>query len=137
MRVTEQIDAILTMGVSPEQYLLSPRLLASLLMVPLLCILYTCVGMVGAWIVAIEWLSVDPGIFIANIEKYMVVRDFWMGEIKAATFCFLIAAISCNQGFHASGGARGVGLATTRAVVQSAVAILIANYLITSWMTEV
>jgi phospholipid/cholesterol/gamma-HCH transport system permease protein len=137
MRVTEQIDAILTMGVSPVQYLLSPRLLASLLMVPLLCILYTCVGMVGAWIVAIEWLSVDPGIFIANIEKYMVVRDFWMGEIKAATFGFLIAAISCNQGFHASGGARGVGLATTRAVVQSAVAILIANYLITSWMTEV
>jgi phospholipid/cholesterol/gamma-HCH transport system permease protein len=136
MRVTEQIDAIVTMGVSPVQYLLSPRLLASVIMVPLLCILYTCVGMFGAWIVAVQWLSVDPGVFTENIRKYMVVHDFWMGEIKAATFGFAISAISCRQGFIASGGARGVGLATTRAVVQSAVAILIANYVITSWMTD-
>ena len=136
MRVTEQIDAILTMGVSPVQYLLAPRLLASLIMVPLLCVLYTCVGMGGAWLVAIEGLGVDPGVFLANIEKYMVPHDFWMGEIKAVVFGFLVSAISCNQGFHASGGARGVGLATTRAVVQSAVAILVANYLITSFMTD-
>jgi phospholipid/cholesterol/gamma-HCH transport system permease protein len=66
----------------------------------------------------------------------MVPHDFWMGEVKSAVFGFLIAALSCNQGFFASGGARGVGLATTRAVVQSSVAILIANYLITSWMTD-
>jgi phospholipid/cholesterol/gamma-HCH transport system permease protein len=137
MRVTEQIDALTTMSVSPVQYLLAPRLLASVLMVPLLCILYTCVGMVGAWVVAVQWLSVDPGTFLANIEKYMVLRDFWMGEIKAAVFGFLIAAISCRQGFYASGGARGVGQATTRAVVESAVAILIANYLITNWMTDI
>jgi len=136
MRVTEQIDALVTMGVSPVQYLLSPRLLASVLMVPLLCVLYTCVGMVGAWVVAVQWLSVDPGIFLSNIEKYLVPRDFWMGEIKAATFGFLISAISCAQGFNASGGAKGVGEATTRAVVQSAVAILIANYLLTSWLTD-
>lgn len=135
MRVTEQIDAVVTMGVSPVQYLLSPRLLASVIVVPLLCVLYTCVGMVGAWGVAVEMLDVDPGIFIQNIKDYMVPRDFWMGEIKAATFGFLIATISCHQGFFASGGARGVGQATTKAVVQSAVAILIANYLITSWMT--
>jgi phospholipid/cholesterol/gamma-HCH transport system permease protein len=136
MRVTEQIDALVTMGVSPVQYLLSPRLIAAVVMVPLLCILYTCVGMVGAWVVAVQWLSVDPGIFLANIEKYLAPNDFWMGEIKAATFGFLIAAISCAQGYNASGGAKGVGEATTRAVVQSAVAILIANYLLTSWLTE-
>jgi phospholipid/cholesterol/gamma-HCH transport system permease protein len=136
MRVTEQIDALVTMGVSPVQYLLAPRMLASVLMVPLLCILYTCVGMVGAWIVSVQWLGVDPGTFLSNIEKYMVLRDFWMGEIKAAVFGFLIAAISCRQGFYASGGARGVGQATTRAVVESAVALLIANYVITNWMTE-
>jgi phospholipid/cholesterol/gamma-HCH transport system permease protein len=136
MRVTEQIDALVTMGVSPVQYLLAPRLLASVLMLPLLCVLYTCVGMGGAWIVAIEWLGVDPGVFLSNIEKYMVPRDFWMGMIKSTVFGFLVAAIACRQGFHASGGARGVGLATTRAVVQSAVAVLIANYVITSWMTE-
>jgi phospholipid/cholesterol/gamma-HCH transport system permease protein len=135
MRVTEQIDALTTMGVSPVQYLLSPRLLASVLMVPLLCVVYTCIGTVGAWIVAVQWLSVDPGIFIANIEKYLVLNDFWMGEIKAMVFGFLIATISCRQGFFASGGAKGVGEATTRAVVQSAVAILIANYVITDLMT--
>jgi phospholipid/cholesterol/gamma-HCH transport system permease protein len=137
MRVTEQIDALVTMGVSPIQYLLSPRLLASVLMVPLLCVLYSCVGMVGAWLVAVQWLSVDPGTFIANIEKYLVVKDFFMGEVKAATFGFLVATISCRQGYFASGGAKGVGEATTRAVVQSAVAILIANYAITEWMTDV
>jgi len=137
MRVTEQIDALTTMGVNPVQYLLAPRVVASVVVVPLLCVLYTCVGMVGAWFVAVEGMGVDPGIFIANVEKYMVPRNFWMGEIKAAVFGFLIALISCNQGFHTSGGARGVGLATTRAVVQSAVAILTANYFITSWMTRV
>lgn len=137
MRVTEQIDAVLTMGVSPVQYLLSPRLLAAVLMVPLLTVLYTCVGMVGAWVVAVEWLSVDPGVFLMNIEEFAVPKDFWMGEVKAAVFGFLIAAISCRQGFYASGGAKGVGEATTRAVVQSAVAILVANYILTSWMTDV
>lgn len=136
MRVTEQIDAILTMGVSPVQYLLAPRLVAAVLMLPLLCVLYSCVGMAGAWLVAIQGLGVDPGVFLSNIEKYMVPHDFWMGEVKAAVFGFLISAISCSHGFKAEGGARGVGIATTRAVVQSSVAILIANYLITSFMTD-
>ncbi len=136
MRVTEQIDALVTMGVSPVQYLLSPRMLASVLMVPLLCVLYSCVGMFGAYIVAVNWLSIDPGTFLSNIEKYLQLKDFWMGEIKATVFGFLISAISCRQGFFASGGARGVGQATTKAVVQSAVAILIANYFITNWLTE-
>ncbi|HLV65518.1 MAG TPA: ABC transporter permease [Polyangiaceae bacterium] len=137
MRVTEQIDALVTMAVNPIQYLVAPRLVASVAMLPLLCILYSVVGMGGAWLVAVEWLNVDPGTFISNIERYLTPDDFFMGEIKAAVFGFLIAAISCSQGFRASGGARGVGEATTRAVVQSAVAILVANYLLTSWLTEV
>lgn len=136
MRVTEQIDALTTMAVSPVQYLLSPRLLAAFIMVPLLCILYSCVGMAGAWLVAVEMLNVDPGTFLANVEKGLVPSDFYMGLIKSGTFGFLVCAISCNQGFHAAGGAKGVGEATTRAVVQSAVAILIANYVLTSLLTE-
>jgi phospholipid/cholesterol/gamma-HCH transport system permease protein len=135
MRITEQIDALVTMGVNPIQYLVSPRMIAATVMLPLLCVLYTCVGMVGAWIVAIYLLSVDPGIFIDKIEKFVVLEDFLMGEIKAAVFGFLISTISCHQGFFASGGARGVGIATTRAVVQSAVTLLIANYIITSILT--
>ena len=137
MRVTEQIDALTTMAVSPVQYLLSPRLLAAFLMLPMLYILYSCVGMTGAWLVSVEALGVDPGSFVANIEKGLVPSDFYMGLVKSATFGFLISAISCNQGFNAKGGAKGVGEATTRAVVQSAVAILIANYIITSVMTEI
>jgi len=135
MRVTEQIDAITTMGVSPVQYLLAPRLWAAVLMVPFLCVVYTSVGMGGAWLVAVEWLHVDPGTFIARAKHDAFPKDFFMGEIKACAFGFLIAAISCRQGYHASGGARGVGLATTRAVVRSAVAILVANYILTAWLT--
>ena len=137
MRVTEQIDALTTMAVSPVQYLLSPRILAAFIMLPLLCILYSCVGMGGAWVVAVGRLDVDPGSFLANIEKGLVPSDFYMGLVKSATFGFLISAVSCNQGFNAAGGAKGVGEATTKAVVQSAVAILIANYIITSLMTEI
>jgi phospholipid/cholesterol/gamma-HCH transport system permease protein len=134
MRVTEQIDALVTMAVSPVQYLLSPRLLASVLMMPLLCIVYTCVGMAGAYLVAVQWMGVDPGLFVSNIEKNMVPHDFYMGLIKAAVFGFLISAISCTRGFYASGGARGVGQATTEAVVHSAVSLLVVNYLLTSWL---
>jgi phospholipid/cholesterol/gamma-HCH transport system permease protein len=91
----------------------------------------------GAWVVAVGRLDVDPGSFLANIEKGLVPSDFYMGLVKSAVFGFLICAISVNQGFNASGGAKGVGEATTRAVVQSAVAILVANYIITSLMTEI
>jgi len=136
MRVTEQIDAITTMSVSPIQYLLSPRMVASVLMLPLLTILYTLVGAVGAYVVAVQWLNVDPGLFVDKIRQLAVPNDLLMGMVKASVFGFLVSAISCRQGFYASGGARGVGEATTRAVVQSAVAILISNYIITSLMTD-
>ena len=134
MRVTEQIDAIATMGVSPIQYLLTPRLLASVIMVPLLCVLYTSVGMLGAYLVAVGLLGGDPGVFMQSIRDTAVPQDLFMGIGKACVFGFLISAISCRHGFFAAGGARGVGVATTRAVVQSCVTLLIANYLLTQAM---
>jgi phospholipid/cholesterol/gamma-HCH transport system permease protein len=136
MRVTEQIDAISTMGVSPVQYLLSPRLFASVVMVPLLCILYTSVGMCGAYLVAVVWLGGDPGIFMQSVKDFAVPKDLFMGLIKSAVFGFIVTAISCRHGFFASGGARGVGLATTRAVVESCVTVLIANYILTQVLLE-
>jgi phospholipid/cholesterol/gamma-HCH transport system permease protein len=136
MRVTEQIDAITTMSVSPVQYLLAPRMLASVTMMPLLYIVYTVIGTIGAYIVSVVWLNIDPGIFVEKIRQFTVPNDIYMGLIKSVVFGFLISAISCRQGFYASGGARGVGIATTRAVVQSAVSLLIANYIITSLMTD-
>jgi phospholipid/cholesterol/gamma-HCH transport system permease protein len=134
MRVTEQIDAIATMGVSPVQYLLAPRLLASVLMVPLLCILYTSVGMGGAYLVAIALLGGDPGVFFQSIRDFAVPKDLFMGILKAGVFGFIVSAISCRHGFFAAGGARGVGIATTRAVVESCVTLLVANYLLTQAM---
>lgn len=136
MRVTEQIDAITTMGVSPIQYLVVPRVIASVLVLPCLCILFTIVAMVGAYGVAVTGLGVDPGVFMDRVRQLVEPRDLWMGLVKSAVFGFIIAIISCKQGFYANGGAKGVGIATTRAVVQSAVAILVANYIITSMMTE-
>jgi phospholipid/cholesterol/gamma-HCH transport system permease protein len=131
MRVTEQIDAITTMGVSPVQYLLSPRLFASVVMVPLLCVLYMGVGMGGAYLVAVIWLGGDPGIFAQSVKDLAVPKDLFMGLVKAAVFGFLLSAISCRHGYLAKGGAKGVGLATTRAVVESCVAILVVNYILT------
>jgi phospholipid/cholesterol/gamma-HCH transport system permease protein len=136
MRVTEQIDAITTMGVSPVQYLLSPRLLAGILMGPLLCILYTTVGMLGAYVVTIVWLGGDYGIFLNSIRNTAVPKDLFMGIVKSSVFGFLIASIACRHGFFASGGARGVGLATTNAVVESCVSVLVTNYILTQVMLQ-
>ncbi|APR83925.1 ABC transporter permease protein [Minicystis rosea] len=137
MRVTEQIDAIATMGVNPVQYLLSPRLVAAVLMVPLLCILYTCVGMCGAYLVAVIWLGGDTGIFLQSVRDLATPKGLYIGIIKAAVFGFLVSSISCRHGFFASGGARGVGVATTRAVVESAISILVANYILTQALIDV
>jgi phospholipid/cholesterol/gamma-HCH transport system permease protein len=136
MRVTEQIDAITTMGVSPVQYLLAPRMLASVLMVPLLCVLYSTVGMAGAYLVAVVWLGGDPGVFAQSVKDLTHVEDIRMGIIKAFVFGFIISAISCRHGFFASGGAKGVGLATTRAVVETCVTILVTNYVLTQILLD-
>jgi phospholipid/cholesterol/gamma-HCH transport system permease protein len=136
MRVTEQIDALTTMGVSPVQYLLSPRLLACVIMVPLLCVLYMAVGMAGAYVVAVLWLGGDPGIFAQSVKDLAVPKDLAMGVIKAAVFGFIISSISCRHGFMAKGGAKGVGLATTRAVVESCVVVLVVNYILTQLMLD-
>ncbi len=136
MRVTEQIDAITTMGVSAVQYLLSPRMLACVLMVPLMCVLYSAVGMAGAYLVAVVWLGGDPGVFAQAVKDLTQPSDLGMGVTKAFVFGFIISAISCRHGFFASGGAKGVGLATTRAVVETCVAILIVNYLLTQILLD-
>lgn len=136
MRVTEQIDAITTMGVSPIQYLLSPKLLASVIMVPLLCVLYMSVGMGGAYVVAVIWLGGDPGVFAQSVKDLAVPEDLFMGIVKACVFGFLISAISCRHGYYAKGGAKGVGVATTRAVVETCVIILIVNYMLTQLLLD-
>jgi len=137
MRVTEQIDAITTMGVSPVQYLVVPRIVATTLMLPLLGVCFGVAGMVGAYIVAVLWQSIDPGIFFDKIKQFVEVSDLRMLGVKSALFGFIVSIICCKKGFHAAGGARGVGEATAKAVVASIVAIFAADYVVTSLMTNI
>lgn len=136
MRVTEQIDALETMAVSPMQYLVAPRLVATTLMVPMLTMLFNYVGVIGAYIVGIFLLGISEGPFMYRLYYYVDFDDIMGGLLKAAIFGFLIAGISCYMGFTTRGGAAGVGRSTTRAVVISAVTILIADYFLTTWILE-
>jgi len=131
MRITEQIDALSTLAVNPVQYLVVPRLVASTIMLPLLTVVFNVVGMVGAYIFAVIIKGVDPGLFIYNVRWYTDVGDLTMGLIKASIFGLALALIGCYQGYTASGGAKGVGLATMRAVVVSSVAVLALDFVVT------
>lgn len=137
MRVTEQIDAITTMGVSPVQYLVAPRLLATTLTLPLLSIAFGLSGMLGAYVVAVVWQSIDPGLFFDKVRAFVQMRDLTMCTVKSLSFGAIVSTICCKQGFFATGGARGVGEATARAVVSSIIAIFAADYVITSLMTDI
>ncbi|GAB4215436.1 MAG: ABC transporter permease [Sandaracinaceae bacterium] len=133
MRVTNQIDALTTMSVSPVQYLIFPRVLAGLLMCPVLALLFYFVGFGGAYFVAVKVYGLDGGIFVERMRWYVDAKDLLQGLTKAAVFGVTLTIVSCRQGYFASGGAAGVGLATNRAVVQSAVAILVLDYVVTTF----
>jgi phospholipid/cholesterol/gamma-HCH transport system permease protein len=136
MRVTEQIDAITTMGVSPVQYLVAPRVLAATLMLPLLAICFGVAGQVGAYIVAVLWQGIDPGIFFDRVQQFVKMSDLRLLGWKSVAFGFVLSLICCKKGFYASGGARGVGEATATAVVASIVAIFALDYVLTAVLTE-
>ena len=131
MRITEQIDALSALAVNPIQYLVVPRLIASTIMMPLLTMVFNVVGMLGAYIFAVIIKHVDPGIFIYNIRWYTDIEDLASGLIKSAVFGLALALIGCHQGYNASGGAKGVGLATMRAVVISSVSVLVIDFILT------
>jgi len=132
MRVTNQIDALVTMAVNPVQYLVVPRLVAGFIMVPVLTMLFNVVGVLGAFFVAVALLGLDPGVFMDRLRWLVDWDDVSQGLIKSMVFGVAVTLIACRQGFYAQGGAAGVGRATNRAVVQSAIAILMLDYLVTS-----
>ena len=136
MRVTEQIDALETMAVEPLQYLIAPRVIATTIMTPLLTMLFNFVGIVGAYLVGVGILGIHKGPFMNRLYYMVDSEDIIAGIVKAAFFGFLIAAISCYQGYKTRGGAAGVGRATTRAVVLSSVTILVVDYFLTAWILE-
>ena len=131
MRITEQIDALETMAVSPVQYLVVPRVLIGMLITPILVLLFFGVGMLGAYLVAVKGLGVDPGGFASKLDSTLQMTHLVQGIIKALVFGMFFSLVGCFQGYHATGGGRGVGLATTRAVVIASVGILVLDYFLT------
>ena len=131
MRVTEQIDALTTLSTNPHKYLVAPRLIAGLTMLPLLVLVGDIIGVFGGYLISVYKLGFNPAIYIKNTWQYMEFIDVYSGLVKAAVFGFIVALMGCYNGYHSRGGAQGVGAATTNAVVSASILILISNYLIT------
>jgi phospholipid/cholesterol/gamma-HCH transport system permease protein len=131
MRVTEQIDAMESMAVNPIQYLVVPRVLASLLMFPALTMLFTGLGYAGAYLMGVVVARIPEGPFLEHTREFLDPSDVLHGLLKAVVFGAIVSIIATWRGYSATGGARGVGEGTTRAVVTSSVAILLADYVIT------
>ena len=130
MRVNEQIDAMRVMAVNPYGYLVAPRVLAAVLVLPLLTGVFILLGVISAFAIGVSIYDVDMGTFIEKLRWMVRMRYVFQGMEKAAVFGLLLASIGCFKGFFARGGAKGVGRATTEAVVTSLVAILISDYFI-------
>jgi phospholipid/cholesterol/gamma-HCH transport system permease protein len=128
MRVTEQIDALVTIAVDPVKYLVFPRMVAGALMSPALCMVFNAAGTVGTWFVAIVVEGLSFGTFLTKIKYWLDPPDIYLGLIKSIFFGMLIVLIACYKGYNASGGAKGVGKATTDAMVMTAVSIFIFDY---------
>lgn len=134
MRVTEQIDALWTLSTDPMRYLIMPRVLAAIVMMPLLVVVSDFIGIYGGYAISVLMLDQNPAVYSEMATQYMELKDFYSGLVKAAFFGMLIGVIGCTEGFNCKGGAEGVGNATTRAVVISCMSILISDYFLTAWM---
>lgn len=132
MRVTEQMDALETMAIDPLGYTVVPRIWASPLVVPLLTALFTLSGLGVALLFAVNVLGLDRSSFAASIQDAIEWSDVREGLSKSAVFSVLLAWISTYRGYHASGGAKGVGQATTRAVLETSVLVLGTDYVLTA-----
>jgi len=131
MRVTEQIDALTALGTEPVQYLVVPRISASVLMLPLLVIMGDFVGMYGGYLVAVQLFGANPVTYIENSFQFLEVSDVTSGIVKAAVFGLIFSLIACVRGYYTEGGAEGVGRATTRAVVSGSLSVLFVDFFLT------
>ena len=131
MRVTEQIDALTTLSTNPLKYLVVPRLLAGLTMLPLLVLIGDMIGVFGGFLIGVYKLDFNASTYIRSTWEFLEPIDVISGLVKASVFGFLVALMGCYHGYHSRGGAQGVGAATTNAVVSASILILIFNYGIT------
>lgn len=133
MKITQQIDAMKTLGVSPIGYLFAPRLVAATIAIPLVSIIAQLIGIIGGIIVAYATVELHPNMFLYSIWTFMDAKDLFIGIIKAAAFGLLISLVCCTQGYLTKGGAKEVGIATTKAAMYSTIVLFICD-LILSWI---
>ncbi len=130
MRVTEQIDALATIAVNPKHYLVSPRVISAAVMVPALTVLFDAMGMVGSYVVVVYIEKFSAGTFLSRVQSWVDPEDLYESLIKGVVFGVIVILIACYKGFTAGGGSKGVGRATTEAMVMSAVAVFLSDYLL-------
>ena len=131
MRVTEQIDALTTLSTNPMKYLVAPRLIAGFLMMPLLVLMADVIGVFGGYLVAVHKLGFNPSNYLQNTWDFLEFSDVVSGLVKASAFGFIITLMGCYHGYNSKGGAQGVGMATTNAVVSASILILCSDYILT------
>jgi phospholipid/cholesterol/gamma-HCH transport system permease protein len=131
MRVTEQLDAMSTLSTNPMKYLVAPRLIAGLAMLPLLVLVADVIGVFGGYLVAVYKLGFNPSTYLQNTWEALKAQDVVSGLVKASVFGFIITLMGCYHGYSSRGGAQGVGAATTNAVVSASILILSFDYILT------
>lgn len=131
MRVTEQIDAMMTLSTNPFKYLIVPRILVSVIILPVLVLIGDVIGICGGYLVGIYKLDFNSVSYLNSTWTNLTTGDITTGMAKAAVFGFIVALLGCYHGYNSKGGAQGVGAATTNAVVSASILILISNYILT------
>ena len=130
MRVTEQIDALEAMAINPVRYLVVPRVVAAIVMLPILTMIANAIAVFGGYVVSVTSIGVSTHTYVTGLKDFFYVKDLLSGIIKATFFGGIIGWMGCYYGFRTEGGAEGVGVATTRAVVSSCVLVLISDYVL-------
>ncbi len=131
MVVTDQINALRALGTDPVRKLVVPRVLAGILMAPVLTVIADTVGILGGWIIAVYQLRVASGLYWTSITEALYLQDVWMGIIKPFFLGYVIVTIGCHVGLRTKGGTQGVGRATTNAVVAASVAVIAVDFFVT------
>lgn len=131
MKVTEQIDALKALATEPVQYLFVPRIVAGVVMLPFLVVLGDFLGIYGGYLIAVKMMKTNPVVYQQNTYQFLTLNDVWSGLIKAAAFGLILTLTGCVRGYYTSGGAEGVGRATTNAVVSASLIILLSDFFLT------
>lgn len=130
MKVTEQIDALETMGINPIGYLATPRFFASIIMMPILVVFANSIALIGAYFISNLFLGVSFNVFFLSVKRYFELGDFVFGLVKGVAFGGVTSLLGCHIGFRTEGGAEGVGLSTIRSFVLSSILILVLDYIL-------